>query len=113
MTSTSTLTPISDLGRSTDSRPGFDSTELQIIRPDPSNDTPLADDQVPDHATSAIPDGGYVWTIVASCFTLLFWINGYTTAWGVLQAAIVQSPRLHTNIRTITFVGSLYMACMV
>jgi MFS family permease len=113
MTSTSIVTPISDFGRSADSRPGFDGTELQIIRPDPSNDTPLAEDQVPDHATSAIPDGGYGWTIVASCFTLLFWINGYTTAWGVLQAAIVQSPRLHTNIRTITFVGSLYMACMV
>ncbi|KAK2133291.1 major facilitator superfamily domain-containing protein [Fusarium oxysporum II5] len=71
------------------------------------------EEEPPEHATSAIPDGGYGWTIVGSCFTLLFWINGYTTAWGVLQAAIVQSPRLHTNIRTITFVGSLYMACMV
>ncbi|EXK82650.1 hypothetical protein FOQG_13073 [Fusarium oxysporum f. sp. raphani 54005] len=71
------------------------------------------EEEPPEHATSAIPDGGYGWTIVASCFTLIFWINGYTTAWGVLQAAIVQSPRLHTNIRTITFVGSLYMACMV
>ncbi|UZP35104.1 hypothetical protein NXS19_002920 [Fusarium pseudograminearum] len=89
---------------------------MSTIRPTEtthSKDNPLVEDEVPDHATSAIPDGGYGWTIVASCFILLFWINGYTTAWGVLQAAIVQSPRLHTNIRTITFVGSLYMACMV
>ncbi|VUC32797.1 unnamed protein product [Clonostachys rosea] len=64
------------------------------------------DDQAPEHATEAIPDGGYGWTVVASCFLLLFWINGYTTAW-------VKSPQLHTNIRTITFVGSFYMACMV
>lgn len=93
-----------------------ESIQLPIIgsaTADYSNGNPLVEDEVPDHATSAIPDGGYGWTIVASCFVLLFWINGYTTAWGVLQAAIVQSPRLHTNIRTITFVGSLYMACMV
>ncbi|KAM0491979.1 hypothetical protein ACHAP8_010219 [Fusarium lateritium] len=93
-----------------------ESIEMPIIgsaTTDYSNGNPLVEDEVPDHATSAIPDGGYGWTIVASCFVLLFWINGYTTAWGVLQAAIVQSPRLHTNIRTITFVGSLYMACMV
>ncbi|KAJ3541095.1 hypothetical protein NM208_g442 [Fusarium decemcellulare] len=71
------------------------------------------EDDAPEHAIEAIPDGGYGWTVVAACFVLLFWINGYTTAWGVLEAAIVQSPKLQTNIRTITFVGSLYMACMV
>ncbi|KAF5561482.1 monocarboxylate transporter 12 [Fusarium napiforme] len=80
---------------------------------DTTEDTAGNEEEPPENATSAIPDGGYGWTIVASCFTLLFWINGYITAWGVLQAAIVQSPRLHTNIRAITFVGSLYMACMV
>ncbi|KAL2211317.1 MFS general substrate transporter [Sarocladium strictum] len=71
------------------------------------------DTEAPDHATEAVPDGGYGWTIVGAGFLLLFWINGYTTSWGVLQTAIVKSPSLHTNIRTITFVGSLYMACMV
>ncbi|KAJ4336043.1 hypothetical protein N0V95_008727 [Ascochyta clinopodiicola] len=70
-------------------------------------------DQPPSDATEAIPDGGYGWTIVAACSFMLFWINGYTTAWGVLQTAILKSPNLHTNVRTITFVGSLYMACMV
>lgn len=67
----------------------------------------------PSDAISAIPDGGYGWTVVTACAITLFWINGYTTAWGVLQTAILKSPSLHTNVRTITFVGSLYMACMV
>lgn len=35
------------------------------------------------------PNGGYGWAVVAACFVLLFWIKGYTTAWGVLQTAIV------------------------
>ena len=70
-------------------------------------------DEPPTDAVEVIPDGGYGWTVVASCSFLIFWINGYTTAWGVLQTAIVKSPNLHTNVRTITFVGSLYMACMV
>lgn len=73
----------------------------------------ISDDQAPDHATEAIPDGGYGWTIVASCSVLLFWVNGYLGAWGVLQTAILQTSRLHTNIRTITFVGSLSMAVVV
>ncbi|RBA20852.1 hypothetical protein FPRO05_08299 [Fusarium proliferatum] len=93
-----------------------DAMEMSSLSQSPFNtdeNTARNEEEPPEHAISAIPDGGYGWTIVASCFILLFWINGYTTAWGVLQAAIVQSPRLHTNIRTITFVGSLYMACMV
>lgn len=67
----------------------------------------------PPDAISAIPDGGYGWTIVTACAITFFWINGYTTAWGVLQTAILRSPSLHTNVRTITFLGSLYMTCMV
>ncbi|CZR38189.1 uncharacterized protein FPRO_06620 [Fusarium proliferatum ET1] len=93
-----------------------DAMEMSSLSQSPFNtdeNTARNEEEPPEHAISAIPDGGYGWTIVASCFILLFWINGYTTAWGVLQAAIVQSPRLHTNIRTITFVGSLHMACMV
>lgn len=116
MTSIGTITNNKPLASSGILSHQNESIEMTTIRPaatDHSQDNPLVEDEVPDHATSAIPDGGYGWTIVASCFILLFWINGYTTAWGVLQAAIVQSPRLHTNIRTITFVGSLYMACMV
>ncbi|KAJ4310229.1 hypothetical protein N0V94_008555 [Neodidymelliopsis sp. IMI 364377] len=70
-------------------------------------------EQPPSDATDVIPDGGYGWTVIASCSFLLFWINGYTTAWGVLQTAILKSAILHTDVQTITFVGSLYMACMV
>lgn len=67
----------------------------------------------PANAIEAIPDGRNGWTVVAACSFMLFWINGYTPIWGVLQTAIVISPTLHTNVRTVTFVGSLYMACMV
>lgn len=70
-------------------------------------------DRSPPNATEAIPDGGYGWTVIAACSFLLFWINGYTTAWGVLQTAILKSATLHTDVQTVTFVGSLYMACMV
>jgi predicted MFS family arabinose efflux permease len=48
-----------------------------------------------------------------ACFKVIFWIKGYTTAWGVLQTAIVKSSVLSASICTITFVGSLSMACMV
>lgn len=68
--------------------------------------------QAPDNATEAVPDGGYGWTVVAACSLLLFWINGYITAWGVLQTAIVQSAQLQTDVRTITFVGSLFLGCV-
>jgi MFS family permease len=81
--------------------------------PTTGSDAARDDEQAPAHAIDAIPDGGYGWTIVASCFFLVFWINGYTTAWGVLQTAIVKSPHLDSDLRTITFVGSLYMACIV
>ena len=74
----------------------------------------VRDDEVPpEHAVEAIPDGGYGWTVVASCFVLLLWINGYTTTWGVLQTAILESTNLHASIQTVTFIGGLYMACMV
>lgn len=43
------------------------------------------DDQAPPDAVEAIPNGGDGWIVVAACATLLFWLNGYTTAWGVLQ----------------------------
>lgn len=104
-------------------------TELRVLSdetrlagpPAPSNPLPPNEratsfdlsEEPPQDAVEAIPDGGYGWTVVAACSFLLFWINGYTTAWGVLQTAIVKSPALHTNVRVITFVGSLYMGCMV
>lgn len=75
-------------------------------------DDAAEDVQAPHNATEAVPDGGYGWTVVAACSLLLFWINGYITAWGVLQTAIVQSAQLHTDVRTVTFVGSLFLGCV-
>lgn len=71
------------------------------------------DHEAPPDAVEAIPDGGYGWTIVGACSLLLFWIMGYTTAWGVLQTALVKASPTRLDVRTVTFVGSLYMACMV
>jgi hypothetical protein len=86
-----------------------------VLQPMGDHDTSdLVDGPAPANAVEAIPDGGYGWAVVASCATLLFWINGWNTAWGVLQTALLlQNPDLHTDIRTITFVGSLSMACLV
>ena len=42
-----------------------------------------------------------------------FGSTGIPPPWGVLQTAIIKSPQLGSNLRTVTFVGSLYMACMV
>jgi len=40
-------------------------------------------------------------------------MNGYATTWGVLQTAILQKSDLKVDIRTLTFVGSLALACVV
>jgi MFS family permease len=73
----------------------------------------LLDDQAPENAVEATPDGGYGWTVVASCAWVLFWINGYTTTWGVLQTALLESSTLTVDVQTVTFIGSLYMGLMV
>lgn len=88
-------------------------SEASLVGQPPGDVTAIDDSRAPSNATEAIPDGGYGWTIVASNAFLLFWINGYTTAWGVLQTSILRSDRLETDVRTITFVGSLFMACTV
>jgi MCP family monocarboxylic acid transporter-like MFS transporter 3 len=51
-------------------------------------------DEVPEDApysTTAIPDGGYGWVIVASAFIVTFCHNGIINCWGVLQAALLDS----------------------
>ncbi|KAH6665291.1 major facilitator superfamily domain-containing protein [Plectosphaerella plurivora] len=88
------------------SRPAQTPTDTELART-------INDSQAPSNAIDAVPNGGYGWTIVASNAILLFWVLGYTTAWGVLQTDILKSGQLQTDVRTITFVGSFYMGCMV
>lgn len=93
-------------------RQSDDSFMLTPLSPTTGDAVALSETQAPPNATEAIPDGGYGWTVVASCSFLLFWINGYATTWGVLQAALLESPTLKVDVRTITFVGSLSIACI-
>ena len=67
--------------------------------------------QPPPDAFEAIPDGGYGWTVVFANAVFLFWTNGFTVTWGVLQAAILRQS--YMRVSTLTFVGSLATACMV
>jgi MCP family monocarboxylic acid transporter-like MFS transporter 3 len=70
-------------------------------------------DEVPDDApysTTAIPDGGYGWVIVAAGFTTTFCHNGIINCWGVLQAALLDSTLKNEKASTLTFVGSLGLA---
>lgn len=115
MSSTSTILQPSEAHRP--NHPGLETDSIELFpvsreAPRPLEST-VTDGEAPEHATEAVPDGGYGWTIVAASFVLNFWINGYITAWGVIQTAIVQTAELKTDIRTITFVGSLCMACIV
>jgi MCP family monocarboxylic acid transporter-like MFS transporter 3 len=70
-------------------------------------------DEVPEDApysTTAIPDGGYGWVIVASAFIVTFCHNGIINCWGVLQAALLDSSLKGVEPSTLTFVGSLALS---
>jgi MFS family permease len=64
----------------------------------------------PENATysmTAVPDGGYGWTIVLCGAMMAFWSNGIINCWGVLQAALLNSKLEHVPTSTLSFVGSL------
>lgn len=88
------------------------STGGSTIRLQPLDSANAEEDvQPPADAFEAIPDGGYGWTIVAANAMFIFWSNGFCVTWGVLQANILKSTTM--KVSTLTFVGSLAMACMV
>lgn len=73
-------------------------------------------DEPPESAlfsTTAIPDGGYGWTIVAAAATLTFWTTAQINCWGVIQAALLTSTLSTTSASTTAFIGSLNLACNV
>jgi MFS transporter, MCT family, solute carrier family 16 (monocarboxylic acid transporters), member 3 len=75
----------------------------------------VAGEPEPDssNVTSAIPDGGYGWIIVLSCSWLTFVGFGLSGAWGVIQAALLESSLNGTPTSTVTFIGSLGVALVV
>ncbi|PSK34851.1 Riboflavin transporter MCH5 [Elsinoe australis] len=83
---------------------GTSSTELNI-RSEPAVE--------PDFATSAIPDGGYGWIVVLCGSITTFWINALLNCWGVLQTALLTSTMANVPASTVSFVGSLCLACGV
>ncbi|KAL9617854.1 MAG: hypothetical protein Q9160_007404 [Pyrenula sp. 1 TL-2023] len=109
-----TVTELADVAHLRQQRHESDASDIPItdLRAGNSADA-VGDDQAPVDAVEAVPDGGYGWTVVSACALLLFWMNGYSTTWGVLQTALLQSSSLKVDIRTITFVGSLAMAFIV
>lgn len=82
-----------------------------------SEEAIVAVDDEPDvgstNVSTAIPDGGYGWVVVASCSVLTFWLSGLAGSWGVIQAALLVSSLDGTPTSTITFVGSLNLCCCV
>lgn len=108
MSITRTSTELSTLSHSGQERQSHSDEDSPTISLRGSDDV-----QVPANAVEIIPDGGYGWTVVGACSFLLFWINGYTTCWGVLQEALLKRSSIKVDVITITFVGSLYMGCMV
>lgn len=64
-------------------------------------------------STTAIPNGGYGWAVVAAGFTVTFWINGMINCWGILQSALLNSTLSHMPTSTVSFIGSLNLCCAV
>lgn len=112
MTSTTTTVQLEQTGPlSHSSHDSQASTHILRVLPTTNvHDT----EEPPDDAFEVIPDGGIdSWMIVLACGFLTFWSNGYITSWGVLQAAILQSASLQVDVWTLSFVGSLALACIV
>ena len=63
--------------------------------------------------TSAIPDGGYGWVVVFSCAWMNFMGFGLSGAWGIVQAALLESSLDGTPTSTVTFIGSLGLTLVV
>jgi MCP family monocarboxylic acid transporter-like MFS transporter 3 len=77
------------------------SSDENLVQPDQNAE------EVPEHAVSAIPDGGYGWVIAAAAFTTTFCLNGIINCWGVLQAALLDSSMKHVSPSTLAYVGSM------
>ncbi|TRM62463.1 major facilitator superfamily domain-containing protein [Schizophyllum amplum] len=56
-------------------------------------------------ASTAFPEGGYGWTIVAVCSSIMFFSVGATYSWGVIQARLA-ADNLGPN-STLAFIGSI------
>ncbi|KAH9876027.1 hypothetical protein J1614_003905 [Plenodomus biglobosus] len=67
----------------------------------------------PAFSTTAIPDGGYGWVVVFCASVTTFLVNAMVSCWGVLQTALLSSSLSKVSPSTLSFVGSLSLACSV
>ncbi|KAF2012090.1 MFS transporter, MCP family, solute carrier family 16, member 10 [Aaosphaeria arxii CBS 175.79] len=90
-------------------------TQLQQVelKDSPMSSTNDIGDLEPHFSTTAIPDGGYGWIIVFCAAITTFWINAMINCWGVLQSALLSSTMSHSPASTVSFIGSLNLACGV
>ena len=70
-------------------------------------------DEAPTNAATSMPEGGYGWTIVFVCSLFTFWFNGIMGSFGIIQAALLRSQLSSTSTSTVSFVGTLGLACIV
>jgi len=87
--------------------------ELNSISAEERQSTDLTHASSPTEAqfsTSAIPNGGYGWTVVFSAAMITFWSNGLINCWGILQTAMLNSTLSHVPTATVSFVGALNLA---
>ena len=97
-----------DVQSSTSSQ--HDLTDISIRQ---SSEALTSPGREPTNVASTVPEGGYGWTVVSICALLTFWFNGISGSWGIIQAALLQSQLTSTSTSTISFVGTLGLACIV
>ncbi|KAH7322939.1 major facilitator superfamily domain-containing protein [Stachybotrys elegans] len=61
----------------------------------------------PSSTAEPVPDGGYGWVVVFSCFVQTFWLNAWTGPWGILQIALLRTTLSNSNSSILSFIGSL------
>jgi MFS family permease len=81
------------------------SSSLTLVGEEPSTGS--------TNVVTAVPDGGYGWVVVFSCSWITFLGFGLSGAWGVVQAALLETSLNGTPTATVTWIGSLGVALVV
>ncbi|KAH7067205.1 major facilitator superfamily domain-containing protein [Paraphoma chrysanthemicola] len=91
--------------------PSYSESNAQFEHP--GNDDVHPPSQEPAFSTTVVPDGGYGWVVVFCASVTTFWVNAMISCWGVLQVALLSSTLSNAPTSTVSFIGSLNLACGV